>query len=255
MKQDDRILIIPDTHAPYHDKKAWELMLDVARDFKPTTICILGDFVDCHSISSHSKNPACTYSLADEIETASGLLKQLEALKPKRKIYCEGNHEERYPRVVKALMPALYDPTMNLRSKLNLDQRGWTWVPYRKHIKLAERFYATHDFGASGKGAALQAPGVYGSNVVFGHTHRLSVHVEGDVQHGTRFGANLGWLGDRSYVDYLHEIKQKDWQLAFGLATVEASTGYVFINPVPIIAKDGAYVTSVSGKTYTKKAK
>lgn len=53
-----RILIIPDTHVPYHDERAWQLLLQVARAFGFDYVIILGDFIDCYSVSSHSKSPS-----------------------------------------------------------------------------------------------------------------------------------------------------------------------------------------------------
>ena len=51
------LLIVPDVHVPYHDKRAWELMLAVGKDLKPQVLVSLGDMMDFYSVSSHSKNP------------------------------------------------------------------------------------------------------------------------------------------------------------------------------------------------------
>jgi predicted phosphodiesterase len=52
-----RGLIVPDVHRPYHDRKAWRLMLRAAKEFQPDWIWILGDFADCLAVSRHSKDP------------------------------------------------------------------------------------------------------------------------------------------------------------------------------------------------------
>jgi hypothetical protein len=38
-------LFIPDTHAPFHDKKAFALMLEVAKEVRPDEVVVLGDFL------------------------------------------------------------------------------------------------------------------------------------------------------------------------------------------------------------------
>ena len=58
-----RILIIPDVHAPYHDKKAWALVMKVAHAFKWDKVVCLGDFFDCYAISSYRKDPRREASL------------------------------------------------------------------------------------------------------------------------------------------------------------------------------------------------
>lgn len=53
-----RILIIPDTHVPYHDERAWLLLLQVAQAFGFDYVIVVGDFLDCYYVSAHSKSPS-----------------------------------------------------------------------------------------------------------------------------------------------------------------------------------------------------
>ncbi len=39
-----RVLFIPDCHVPYHDAKAWRLMLAAAKVLKPDVVVVLGDY-------------------------------------------------------------------------------------------------------------------------------------------------------------------------------------------------------------------
>ncbi len=249
--RDVKWLIIPDTHVPYHDRKAFALMVRAAVEAGATNVCILGDFLDCHFLSEHSRDPRCTYSIKDEIDVGSAILSQLEKSFRGQRVYCEGNHEERYPRQVLKYAPETFDAaTTSIAHRLKLGQRRWKWVPYREHIKLGPRFYATHDFGSAGKAAHMRAVDVFGSNVVFGHTHRMGVYMNGDVEHGTRTGVNMGWLGDPSFFNYLHAVQKKDWQLGFGLATQSGATGFVHITAVPIVKKGPVYECYVAGKLF-----
>jgi predicted phosphodiesterase len=53
----EKILLISDVHVPYHDKKAFNLVLEVGKKLKVDQVVIGGDFIDNYSVSSHDKNP------------------------------------------------------------------------------------------------------------------------------------------------------------------------------------------------------
>jgi hypothetical protein len=93
-----RTLYIPDCHHPYVDTQAWNLMIDVARDFSPHTIIICGDFMDMYTVSDHEKMPGNRASLDQEFMAANAALDELDAIGAKRKEYIEGNHEYRLRR-------------------------------------------------------------------------------------------------------------------------------------------------------------
>jgi len=89
----EKILFIPDTHAPYHDTQAFALLVKFAKWWKPTHVYILGDFVDMYSVSSHSKDPTRARNLESEIMSACDLLDDLEGIGTHR-TYIMGNHEQ-----------------------------------------------------------------------------------------------------------------------------------------------------------------
>ena len=80
----DSILFIPDTHVPYVDKRAFDLMLKVARDVKVSTIVYLGDFGDFYAVSSHDKDPSRKVSFMEELRIVNQYMDKVDALKAKR---------------------------------------------------------------------------------------------------------------------------------------------------------------------------
>ena len=44
-------LVLGDVHAPYHDRKAWRLMLKAVRGLKIDEITLLGDIADFYAVS------------------------------------------------------------------------------------------------------------------------------------------------------------------------------------------------------------
>ena len=71
-------------------------MMKAAQDLNPDEICILGDFADFYSVSSHSKDPRIFNLLVDEVSAVCNRLDEIDKLFPKaKKVFLEGNHENR----------------------------------------------------------------------------------------------------------------------------------------------------------------
>ena len=239
------ILCVPDVHAPVHDQDAWDLMMDVARDLKPETIIVIGDLLDCYSISSHIKRDRSAATFPEELEVARGLLAELTELGAKNRIMLEGNHEERLPRYLATQAPAL-DGLFNMPQLLKLEENGWEWVSYRDHVKRGAVHYA-HDVGHYGKYAIYRNLETYEHSNVTGHTHRLAYIVEGNATGEKKLSASFGWLGRSDCVDYRHKAKVlKDWSLGFGVGWEDSQTGHCFWQPMPIVE----YRTVFNGKLY-----
>ncbi len=227
-------LIVPDVHAPYHDRRAWELMLSVARELRPETIVVIGDLVDFYSVSAHSKDPNRAFKLEAEVESGVALLGQLDDLGATKKVFTEGNHENRLERYLRDKAPELYGMAA-LSDFLVLEENGWVLVPYQQHIKLGKVYY-THDAGKTGRYSTYQTLDAFQHSVVFGHSHRMSYVVEGDATGASKVGAQFGWLGDVSKADYMHRVKaNRDWATGFGVSYTDHQTGHTFLTPIPIV--------------------
>lgn len=250
-----RILIIPDTHVPYHDERAWQLLLQVARAFGFDYILILGDFMDCYSVSAHSKSPSRVRLVRLEANAAKKKLKEIEGAvrqgrrdnqctrRPLRKKFLEGNHETRVERQILERVEGLED-VVNTVKLLELDKLGWEFTPYRKHGKIG-KLYGTHDVGVNG---ALKVLNTFQANVVTGHDHAINYVVRGNATGEAHVSATFGWMGDRDKVDYMHKIKAyRDWALGFGIGYLREN-GFIYLNPIPIVD----YTCVVEGRLFTQ---
>lgn len=238
----EKWLLVPDCHVPYHDVNAFRLMLKAAKSAGVKNAVVLGDFVDCYSVSSHSKRPDRVDDLGVEIEAARGALTELEATCPGKRIYIAGNHEDRLERYLCDKAPALFS-SVKIDKLLGLSGRGWKYVPYKSHCKIG-KLNLTHDCGKAGKQAHHDALSAFQESVVIGHTHRIGYAVEGNVKGKPHVGAMLGWLGDFGSVEYMFRIRaMRDWAHGFGVAYLEPS-GNVHVVPIPIV--DNAVV--IEGK-------
>lgn len=239
------ILIVPDCHIPYHDKRAFNLMLKVAMDLKPKHIYIIGDFVDFYTVSSHSKDPNRALNLVEELTAGEECLDQLDRLGAVSKVAIGGNHEDRLTRYLQDKAPELFN-IVTIPALLHLKERGWKYIPYKRDTKLG-KLYLTHDVGVAGRNSVFSCLDTYQHSVVTGHSHRMAYIVEGNATGEVKLSAQFGWLGDANSIDYLqHQKVLKDWALGFGIGYLDPSTGLVYMTPVPIIK----YTCVAAGKLY-----
>ena len=244
----ERIMFLSDLHVPFHDKAALRLVMEVIADFKPSILVSNGDFLDCAAISRHSKDPRRALGFKKELNAANEILDQLDSLCPDaRKIFLEGNHEQRLIRYLEEKAPELAElDEVSIPSLLKLKQRGWKHVAYKDDVKVG-KIYVTHDVGAAGRYNAFKCLDTYQASIVTGHTHRLSYVVEGDAAGGRKVSAQFGWLGDVNAIDWMHRVKaRREWTTGFGYGYVDPRSGYVYLVPVPIVK--GTVV--VEGKLY-----
>lgn len=228
-----KIFFCPDSHIPYHDKKAWALMLKAMKMFKPDIINIQGDFADFYAVSSHSKDPNRKRNLEFEVNAVNEALDQLDDLGAKKKIYVSGNHEDRLERYLMDKAPELFN-VVKIPDLLNLKKRGWQYVAYKSDTRIG-KLYSTHDTGCAGRNAIFRNLDAYQHNVVAGHTHRMAYIVEGNAKGESHVSASFGWLGDVRTVDYMQRVTAaRSWTLGFGIGYL-LDNGVVHVTPIPII--------------------
>lgn len=243
------VLILSDPHRPYHDQRAWDLVIKVGESFKPDVLVVNGDLADFYSVSSHSKDPRRTQQLDVEVKDVNFALDELDALGATDKRFIAGNHEDRLTRYLQDKAPELFT-LLDIPDLFKLRQRGWAYTPYKQDTKIG-KLHATHDVGSAGRYSTYKALDMYQHSVITGHTHRLSYIVEGNVVGEHKLSASFGWLGDVEKIDYMHRAKaMKDWALGFGVGYINPATGIAYLTPVPIITAGGVYSCVVNGKFF-----
>ncbi len=244
----EKFFFIPDTHIPYHDEQAFQLLLRVLRVFRPNVVVILGDFVDFYKVSKYKKNPG-RLSTKEELEIArEKLIEVTRQSRKARKIYLEGNHEFRLKDYVMHDAPGLLD-MVTFEDCMGLEDLGWEFVRYKDpgYIML-DRLLVAHDLGSSGMNAHRQALKDAGSgvSVVIGHTHGLSYETQVTVTGKFVSTMMTGWLGDYSKIDYMHKVKTRQWTHGCGIG-YRVPDGTIVTRPVPFV--DGHAI--VNGKVVT----
>lgn len=239
-----------DTHRPYHHKRAYALMLKVAKDIGIDEINIIGDYADFYWINGHgAKDPRVVTNLMQEVECVNEGLDELDSLFPyAKKRYIQGNHEYRLERYIQNKAPELFG-FISCQSLFKIDQRkNWSWVSYGPNQRsrvLGSKLFIRHEpLGNSAKLTAARAL----CSIVHGHTHRIEEsHIVG--LDGTNHVAFCGgWLGDKRKDEIYGYVKgHHQWQLGFVLVWVCEKTGYFYHHKVHILDN---MTCVVNGKLY-----
>jgi len=158
----EKVVFVGDFHIPFHDVKLVRLFMQFLHYFKPDKLFLMGDVLDCYSVSKFNKNPKRIGTLQDELDLAEGLINQIYRV-VKDIVFFEGNHEERIRTHLKA-HPQLFGlRCLEISELLDLKSKGVKCYPY------------------------MHSPVKY---------HGLQIH------HGTYVSIHSGWTSKRHYRDY-----------------------------------------------------
>jgi len=223
MKKVRNALLIPDTHVPFEDKKAYELMLAVAVDVGLDEIVIMGDFADFYDVMSHQKDPRIRCKLEFELIRVQERLMELNALFPNtKKVYICGNHENRLDRYIANNAPALFG-RVSIESLLGLKELGYEFVDYgpnQKYKVLGSKLYARHEPIGGGEHSAASTVKKANKSVAFGHTHRIQEFQFRDMDGDMHRGINLGCLVDMNHPVFNYVKSHVQWCHGFGIVNV-----------------------------------
>lgn len=204
--RNDRVLVIPDIHAPYHHQDALAFLSAVKEAVRPDRVVCLGDELDNHAISFHDSDPDLR-SAGDELEQGRAFLHQLEQMFPRMDLV-DSNHGSLAYRRAKAhglpkhLILAYGDVIFGERRqdgsifRPNGRGEGWKW-----HMDLTINLCGradlpcvfVHSYGMNTKRNAE----AMGCNLVQGHHHSTFDIQYSQTPRGLFFGMTAGCLIDR----------------------------------------------------------
>lgn len=104
------VLVIGDTHFPFHNEAAYKNLLKVAKEVKPTHIVQIGDLLDQYVFSKYTRSFDITPG--DDIDHGLGVAVRMWAdmqlIAPKAKCYqLVGNHDIRISKRISEKLPEL----------------------------------------------------------------------------------------------------------------------------------------------------
>ena len=180
---DYKMIVVNDTQIPFQDPKTLQAVHKFWDDFGPDLEVYNGDIIDFYSISSFDKNPTRAFKLQDELDdTYEWLFSRAEANPNARRIFIEGNHEDRLRRFLwKEATDLSSLRVLNFEELMRFKELGMEDLTYMSVLDFLG-FRIQHGWKASG-GSTPWPINVgrfmaqkEGSSGLCGHTHRASIY-------------------------------------------------------------------------------
>ena len=226
------LAIINDTHNPYQDQKALDLVEGLLKEIQPDYLIYNGDVNDFYQISEFDKDPKRAGNLQDDIKSTQEMFQRHQELLPNtKKILLAGNHEDRLRRFLWSKAAAVSSlECLELPQLYNLEKYGIRFVPYEEGLLVNKTFLIIHgDLVASQSGyTAKRMMDKHGGSGICGHTHRGGVSYKRD-----RFG-EYAWYENYCLCDLNPDYcKNPNWQQGFSLVHFVGHQFYV--EQIPIV--------------------
>lgn len=214
-----RRIVLPDLHLPFHDKKlllCWMTRLGVIRW---DGIDIIGDMIDCFTLSRFDTNPQRKNTFQMELDSARQVLSDIRALQPDADIrYSEGNHEDRLRKMLWGKSaPLAHIRNLTIPDLLSLGEFGVKWHSTQDPYKIGDLWYSHGDLlrKHAGQSARAKSEAFHGS-IMIGHCHRmgwspLTTHT------GVDDAYECGHMTDPAQLDYVRTCF--NWQAGWAEVT------------------------------------
>ena len=196
-----KIIVLPDVHMTTEIPKEYELVKKFIAEQNPDEIILLGDFMDCSSLShwNESKSRAMEGQRWNkEVKLAN---KELDFLQEhtNKITYLEGNHENWVEQYIDK-HPEM-EGLIEIPKKLKLKKRNITWYKYNTLYQVGN-LYFTHGC-YTGKYHAAKHLQSFGCNIVYGHAHNTQTAMMNMRMQEPHMAYGLGCLCDHS-PEYMH---------------------------------------------------
>jgi len=236
----ERVVFISDVHSPYEDQKALSILYNFIKWFKPKTVFIMGDLLDCYAISRFTKDPKGKLNFKKEIDSAKSILKTIKEVSRDAKIYyLRGNHELRMQKYLwnraeeLSMLPELEISHLLGLPELEIEYIERGMMMYHgvmiKHGTIV-RQYA----GYSAK-AEFEKNGCSG---VSGHTHRGAIYMHSNS------GGDYKWMECGCLCSLEQEYMEgqtPNWQQGFGVGYFKTGSKRYQLDLINIIDNKALY--------------
>lgn len=266
-------LFISDTQFPYHDKRALDLWLKVAKAWKPDVIDILGDISDQKAYSKYVSGSSAEFLnqykkniedgphgffplLEAEEKLSREFYTQLREMFPQAEIFSAlGNHDIRVFDYVDKKLPELLnevtpDSLWNFNN-LGIDYIYYSDIPRKRYGDL----YAHHGISAlKGSGDSVRSDvNDLGVSLIRGHSHRLgSYYKTMELRNETLRGYEIGHMSDIKS-DGMSYTNVHNWQQGFAMAHLIpgcSTTSDGYYAHVELIEITPDYTCVIDGRKY-----
>lgn len=226
-------------HAPWHNKAMYDSVFNfLTNEVHLDGIVLAGDIVDLNSLSAHDKGklPIKGVTLNWEYTEANKFLDEIDDLVTGNNFelkYIFGNHEDRYLRTSKDIDSSKYGSALiGPIQGLGLLERGYDVLTNWKDdsVSIGQHLDVNHGEFLNVH-SAKKTIDTYRKSVLYFHTHRFQVYLEGNVG-GWNMGSGADF--DAPVFNYATRAMKNSWVNASALVTLD-SDGYYHVEPLLFI--------------------
>lgn len=212
---DLKVLVIPDQHFPFVNKKALEKLIVLAKELQPTHIVNVGDTYDMYSFSRFARS-LNVMTPKQEMKKGRAMAEKMWAdiqeAAPKAKCFqVLGNHEERiYKKIMN--VAAEYESVIEEPVRKLLSFPGVYTLKSSKSELVINDIMFVHGWSTT----AGYHVRFFLQNVVHGHTHRGSVSFAAHKGKAL-WELDCGFIADQDSLPLEYrETKTSQWHTGFG---------------------------------------
>lgn len=248
------VAIVSDIHFDLHDQATWDAFKKWHADTKPSKVVVLGDFLDLGMMSRYVQGKDDPVFAIPQIQMFVREMNSLLKANPRGEIIVvEGNHDERWSKVVLGAVPHVFKDAIGLTLKDQCHNQGLDRsIKWLKEDTLVSGvkcgpFVLRHGhnqqakFGVGKHLAANRISKTLGVSEVFGHYHRAQMHCQTALGKTAIAIANPCMTGNHDY------NKDPDWQRGFTILELYGPDN-CYATPHVIVMNDGHF--SWNGKVY-----
>lgn len=248
----DVVAIISDIHFDLHHEPTWKAFRKWHADVRPAKTIVLGDFVDLGMMSKYVQEANAPLHAIPQIKVFVREINEL-AQEANEVIVVEGNHDERWARVIFGAAPIALKGALGLTLQdqcrfqgLRPGVKWFTEDTITKGVRCGP-FILRHGhnqagrFGGARHLAANRLTKSMGVSEVFGHHHRAQVYCQTSLGRTAVAVSNPCMTGDHEY------SKDPDWQRGFTILELYGPDK-CYASPFVVIMNDGHF--AYNGKVY-----
>lgn len=212
MKSQSRI-VLSDLHVPFYDRKLLGVWMERLEEGPSPHrnwdgVDIIGDFIDCYTLSRFDTNPVRKDTFQQEVDDGFGILTDIRKLAPNADIrYSEGNHEDRLRKMLWGKSkPLAHLRNLTISNLLRLDELGIKYHTTQNPYKIGDLWYTHGDIlrKHAGQSARAKSESIYGS-VMVGHCHRMGWSPY-TTWNGITDAYECGHMADVAQLDYVRNV-------------------------------------------------
>ncbi len=205
-------IVLPDLHMPFHDKRLLQCWLDRLGSRIWDGVDIIGDMIDCYTLSRFDTNPMRKDNFQQEVDEAHELLREVRSERPDADIrYSEGNHEDRLRKILWGKAAALaHIRNLTIPHLLGLKDLDIKWHSTQNPYKIRGLWFTHGDLlrKHAGMSARAKSEAIHGP-VIIGHTHRQGWSPQ-TTWEGVDDAYEVGHMADPTQLDYVRTMF--NWQ-------------------------------------------